>query len=49
MKALSGGERLVDQIIAETGLSAGRVSTALTMLVIKGYVAKLPGNRFHLK
>ena len=49
VKALSGGERLVDQIIAETGLSAGRVSTALTMLVIKGYVAKLPGNRFHLK
>lgn len=49
VKALSGGERLVDQIIAETGFSAGRVSTALTMLVIKGYVAKLPGNRFHLK
>ena len=49
VKALSGGERLVDQIITETGLSAGRVSTALTMLVIKGYVAKLPGNRFHLK
>ena len=49
VKALSGGERLVDQIIAETGLSAGRVSTALTMLVIKGHVAKLPGNRFHLK
>ena len=47
--ALSGGERLVDQIIGETGLSAGRVSTALTMLVIKGFVKKLPGNRFCLK
>ena len=49
VQALSGGERLVDQIIAETKLPAGKVSTALTMLVIKGYVAKLPGNRFHLK
>ena len=49
VQALSGGERLVDQIIAQTNLPAGKVSTALTMLVIKGYVAKLPGNRFHLK
>ena len=46
---LSGGERLVDQIIGETGLSAGKVSTALTMLVIKGFVKKLPGNRVCLK
>ena len=49
VKALSGGERLVDQIIAETGLSAGKVSTALTMLVIRGFVKKLPGNRVCLK
>ena len=49
VQALSGGERLVDQIIAETGLSAGKVSTALTMLVIKGFVKKLPGNRVCLK
>ena len=49
VQALSGGERLADQIIAETGLSAGKVSTALTMLVIKGFVRKLPGNRFCLK
>jgi DNA processing protein len=49
VQALTGGERLVDQIIAETGLSAGKVSTALTMLVIKGFIKKLPGNRFSLK
>ena len=49
VKALSDGERLVDQIIGETGLSAGKVSTALTMLVIKGIVKKLPGNRICLK
>ena len=49
VQALSGGERLADQIIAETNLPAGKVSTALTMLVIKGFVKKLPGNRFCLK
>ncbi len=49
VSCLSEGERLVDQIIAETGLSAGKVSTALTMLVIKGFVKKLPGNRVCLK
>jgi DNA processing protein len=49
IQALSGGERLADQIIAETGLPAGKVSTALTMLVIKGFVKKLPGNRFCVK
>ena len=45
MAALETGERLVDEVIAETGLPAGRVSSALTMLAIKGYVKKLPGNR----
>ena len=45
LKALESGERLVDEVIGETGLSAGKVSTALTMLAIKGYVKKLPGNR----
>jgi len=45
IKALESGERLVDEIIAETGLPAGKISTALTMLAIKGFVKKLPGNR----
>ena len=45
MKALESGERLVDEVIAEVNLPAGRVSSALTMLAIRGYVKKLPGNR----
>lgn len=49
VKVLSGGERLVDQVIAETNLPAGKVSSLLTMLVIRGIVKKLPGNRVCLK
>ena len=37
-----------DRIIDETQLPAGRVSGALTMLELKGYVRRLPGNRFSL-
>ena len=40
---------LVDEVIAQTGLSAGAVSVALTMLEIKGLVLRLPGNRVELK
>ena len=40
---------LVDEVIAQTGLSAGAVSVALTMLEIKGVVQRLPGNRVELK
>ena len=49
VQALAGGERMVDEIIAMVGLPAGKVSTALTMLTIRGIVKKLPGNRFCLK
>ena len=49
VQCLSGGERLVDQVIGETGLPAGKVSSLLTMLVIRGIVKKLPGNRVCLK
>ena len=49
MACLSGGERLVDQIIGETNLPAGKVSSLLTLLVIRGIVKKLPGNRVCLK
>lgn len=49
VEALKSGERLVDEIIAEANLPAGKVSTALTMLAIKGYIKKLPGNRVCLK
>ena len=46
---LRDGERLVDQVIGEVNLPAGKVSSILTMLAIKGYVKKLPGNRVCLK
>lgn len=49
LACLSGGERLVDQVIGETNLPAAKVSSLLTMLAIKGFVKKLPGNRVCLK
>ena len=49
VQALRDGERLVDEVIAETNLPAGKVSSLLTMLAIKGYVEKRPGNRVRLK
>ena len=49
VRLLRDGERLVDQLIAEAGLPAGKVSTAITMLAIRGIVKKLPGNRVSLK
>lgn len=47
--ALQGGERLVDDVIAQVKLPAHQVSSALTMLTIKGIIKKLPGNRIVLK
>ena len=49
VQALRGGERLIDDVIAEAGLPARQVSSALTMLAIKGVIQKLPGNRICLK
>jgi len=49
VSALTEGERLVDDVIAEVGLSAGKVSVALTMLTVKGVIKRLPGNRIGLK
>ena len=42
-------ERLVDELIAETGLPAAKVGAALTMLEIKGIIKRLPGKRISLK
>ena len=42
-------ERLVDDLIAETGLPASKVGAALTMLEIKGIIKRLPGKRISLK
>ncbi len=43
------GERLVDDVIAETGLPAGKVLGALTLLEVRGVVKTLPGKRIAMK
>ena len=45
---LQGGERLVDDVIAQTGLPAGKVLATLTLLEVKGVVKRLPGKRICL-
>jgi len=46
---LQNGERLVDDVIAETGLTTGKLLAALTMLELKGLIHRLPGKRISLK
>lgn len=46
---LREGDRLVDDVIAASGLGAGAVLSTLTMLEIKGVVKRLPGKRAALK
>ena len=41
--------RLVDDVIAETGLSAGKVLAMLTLLEVRGVVKRLPGRQVCLK
>lgn len=47
--ALKNGERLVDDVIAETGLPAGKVLATLTLLEVKSVVKRLPGRHICLK
>ncbi len=47
--ALSSGERLVDDVIAETGMSTGKLLAALTMLELKGVLKRLPGKKIVLR
>ena len=49
VSALQGGERLVDDVIADTGLTAGKVLATLTLLEVKGVVKRLPGRHICLK
>lgn len=49
VSALQAGERLVDDVIAETGLTTGKILALLTMLELKGVVKRLPGKRICLK
>lgn len=46
---LGKGETLVDDLIAASGMSAGKVLSMLTMLQIRGVVEMLPGKRVSLK
>ncbi len=46
---LASGERLVDEVIAETGLPTAKVLSLLTMLELKGVIKRLPGKRIALK
>ena len=45
---LKDGERLVDEVIAGTGLPVGKVLATLTLLEVKGVVRRLPGKRVRL-
>ena len=47
--ALSGGRRLVDDVIAETGLTTGKLLANLTMLELKGIIQRHPGKQISLK
>lgn len=47
--AVKNGERLVDDVIAETGLTTGKLLGLLTMLELKGIIKCLPGKRITLK
>ncbi|MDY3225286.1 MAG: DNA-processing protein DprA [Candidatus Faecousia sp.] len=43
VSALRGGKRLVDDVVAQTGLTTGKLLTILTMLELKGVIRQLPG------
>ena len=49
VSALKNGARLVDDVIAETGLTTGKVLATLTLLEVKGVVKRLPGRQISLK
>ena len=49
VQCLKDGERTVDDLIAETGMTTGKTLALLTMLELKGVVKRLPGKRIRLK
>jgi DNA processing protein len=48
-ETLLQGEKLVDDVIAETGLGTAKVLAHLTILEIRGIIQRLPGKRIRLK
>lgn len=49
VSCLSGGPRLVDDVVAETGMTTGKLLAALTMLELKGIIKRLPGKQITMK
>ena len=49
VEILRGGQRLVDDVIAETGMTTGKLLGILTMLELKGVIRRLPGKQISLK
>lgn len=49
VSSLKNGQRLVDDVIAETGMTTGRLLAVLTMLELKGVIRRLPGKQIRLK
>ena len=49
VNCLKQGERLVDDVIAETGMTTGKLLALLTMLELRGVIRRLPGKRISLK
>lgn len=47
--SLQNGQRLVDDVIAETGMTTGKLLGILTMLELKGVIKRLPGKQICLK
>ena len=45
LEALGGEAKLVDEIIAQTGITTGKLLAALTILELKGLIQRLPGKR----
>ena len=48
VEQLTDGEKLVDDVIAATGLSSGQVLSELTLLELQGFLTRLPGRRICL-
>ena len=45
---LAGGQRLADDVIAESGKAPGAVLASLTLLEVKGVIRRLPGRFLEL-
>lgn len=47
--SLRNGQRLVDDVIAETGMTTGKILALITILEMKGILRRLPGKHIILK